>query len=199
MDFRFATPQLSLSFQQRMYCPLHPTLRAETKWWFSHPSQIPPFKPVVVDANVAGVSTGRDGTFNRAVATESSTPAFRSEGFAARHRTLLDLLDNDRPAAYLGACRLYYKPPTPVPTTRTLLPTFPPSLVRDSETAAVAAAAAAALSYERIAPARNTSLIPMIEIYRESYGRFRRISRALVNVRSCRVSHLTWVDSKRRR
>lgn len=36
--------------------------RAETKWWFSHPSQVPPCKPVVVDANVADVLTRRDAT-----------------------------------------------------------------------------------------------------------------------------------------
>lgn len=58
---------------------------------------------VVVDANGAPGCRGRfngarrDGTFNRAVAAESSALAFRSEGFAARHRTLLDPLDNSRP------------------------------------------------------------------------------------------------------
>lgn len=34
-------------------------------------------------------------------------------------------------------------------------------------------------------PARNTSLIPLIEIYRGSYDRLRRVFRGLANVRGC--------------
>lgn len=135
--------------------------------------------------DVADVSTGRDATEHLTEASPQRATLRLSGARVLRRgteRCWTRLITAGRPR-YLGACRLYYKPPTPMPSTR-----IPFRLLRSAvaETAVVAASCCSFLR-ARVVPTRNTGLIPLIEIYRGSYGRFRRISRAPVNVGGCRV------------
>lgn len=123
MDFRFAIPQLSLAFRRTCRCSSRCVC-----FCVADPRRNGGILSVAdprenggesVDANssrdVAGVSTGRDAMERRHREQRSGFP---ERGFCgeAPNPAMLDPLDNGRPAAYLGACRLYYKPPTPVPS-----------------------------------------------------------------------------------